>query len=184
MLQSKHFEQETFVFWKNAEQSKLTALNNKSKTTLKTCLICIFFCLKHDKCMKVFCALSLTCIKGLPKEGKGKPRVFSLFGTQPDSKWHHPLTDFKLIWRQLSEGLLWPFSTWEWLASPYNMTSESNIKVTGIKEMITNNRQSSWLLTLFTLGIWLLILPSSCYTIPCKLVARIWWKIKIKTSTW
>ena len=32
--------------------------------------------------------------------------------------------------------------------------------------------------------IWLLILPSSCYTFPCKLVMGIWCLIKISTSTW
>ena len=32
--------------------------------------------------------------------------------------------------------------------------------------------------------IWLLILPSSCYTFPCKLVMRIWYQMKITTSTW
>ena len=31
--------------------------------------------------------------------------------------------------------------------------------------------------------IWLLILPSSCYKFPCKLVTRIWCEIKITTST-
>ena len=35
-----------------------------------------------------------------------------------------------------------------------------------------------------TLKIWLLILPSGCYTYPCKLVMRIWCEIKIITSTW
>ena len=33
------------------------------------------------------------------------------------------------------------------------------------------------------LKIWLLILPSYCYTFPCKLVTRIWCQIKIKIST-
>ena len=32
--------------------------------------------------------------------------------------------------------------------------------------------------------IWLLILHSSCYTSPCKLVTRIWCLIKITVSTW
>ena len=32
--------------------------------------------------------------------------------------------------------------------------------------------------------IWLLILPSSCYTFPNKLVMIIWCKIKMTTSTW
>ena len=35
-----------------------------------------------------------------------------------------------------------------------------------------------------TSKIWLLILLSSCYTFPCKLVMRIWCKVKIITSTW
>ena len=32
--------------------------------------------------------------------------------------------------------------------------------------------------------IWLLILPSSCYTFPCKLVTRIWHSIKVISFTW
>ena len=32
--------------------------------------------------------------------------------------------------------------------------------------------------------IWLLILPSSCYIFPCKLVMRIWCQIKITTLAW
>ena len=32
--------------------------------------------------------------------------------------------------------------------------------------------------------IWLLILPSSCYIFPCKLVTRIWCQIKITTLAW
>ena len=47
--------------------------------------------------------------------------------------------------------------------------------------------KKSWLPHQFnplTPRIWLLILLSSCYTFPCKLVARIWCYIKIKTFTW
>ena len=32
--------------------------------------------------------------------------------------------------------------------------------------------------------IWLLILPSSCYTFPCILLGRIWYYIKITASNW
>ena len=32
--------------------------------------------------------------------------------------------------------------------------------------------------------IWLLILPSSCYTFPCILLGRIWYCIKITASNW
>ena len=32
--------------------------------------------------------------------------------------------------------------------------------------------------------IWLLILPSSCYTFPCKWVTRMWCQIEITTSIW
>ena len=35
-----------------------------------------------------------------------------------------------------------------------------------------------------TLKIWLLILPSSCYTFPYKLITRIWCLIKITSCTW
>ena len=31
---------------------------------------------------------------------------------------------------------------------------------------------------------WLLILPSSCYTFPCKLATRIWHSIKVISFTW
>ena len=50
-----------------------------------------------------------------------------------------------------------------------------------------------WLLLWFMCGlvlnplspeIWLLILHSSCYISPCKLVTRIWCLIKITVSTW
>ena len=42
----------------------------------------------------------------------------------------------------------------------------------------------SHLFKLLTPKIWLLILPSSCYTFPCKKVMRIWCQIEISTSTW
>ena len=35
-----------------------------------------------------------------------------------------------------------------------------------------------------TSKIWLLILPSSCYTFPCKLVRRIWSSIELISCTW
>ena len=40
------------------------------------------------------------------------------------------------------------------------------------------------LLNTLTPNIWLFILPSSCYTFPCKLVIRIWCKINTTNSTW
>ena len=39
-------------------------------------------------------------------------------------------------------------------------------------------------INLLTPKIWLLILPSSCYTFPCKLITRIWCSIKVISCTW
>ena len=57
MLLQQHFETGTSVFRTNAEQSKLTVLNNKSKSALKTCTF--FFCAEHEKSAKVLHVLAI-----------------------------------------------------------------------------------------------------------------------------
>ena len=63
------------------------------------------------------------------------------------------------------------------LGSPFN-TSYNIKKVYWVSLYGTRARLSS-----LTLKMWLLILPSSCYTFPCKLVKRIWYYTKITNST-
>ena len=64
MLRRRHFETETFLFQNDAEQSKLTALNNNSKNALKTRNF--FFCTEREKRAKVLrvrwpCTSGMAC---------------------------------------------------------------------------------------------------------------------------
>ena len=55
-----------------------------------------------------------------------------------------------------------------------------------ICDLLLNRPMAKWnlLVNPLTPKIWLLLLSSCCHMIPCKLVIRIWYKIKIKTFTW
>ena len=65
--------------------------------------------------------------------------------------------------------------------------------VNGIDYYVENGRvlyysvsvlYGKWRVNPFTPMIWLLILPSSCYIFPHKLVTRIWCLIKVTSCTW
>ena len=75
-------------------------------------------------------------------------------------------SDIKLGIKQHLNGLVW-------ITHPFS--GEKGIK---------NKNMLIYFLNPLTPKIWLLILPFSWYTFPCKLVMRIWYSIKVISCTW
>ena len=75
-------------------------------------------------------------------------------------------SDIKLGIKQHLNGLVW-------ITHPFS--GEKGIK---------NKNMLIYFLNPLTAKIWLLILPFSWYTLPCKLVMRIWCSIKVISCTW